>query len=33
MATDMTKPFLSSRDDAVFRMLFGDARDTSILTA
>ncbi|MDR0716774.1 MAG: Rpn family recombination-promoting nuclease/putative transposase [Azoarcus sp.] len=27
----MTKPFLSPRNDAVFKMLFGDARDTSLL--
>ena len=29
----MTKPFLSPRNDAVFKMLFGDAQDTSLLTA
>jgi hypothetical protein len=29
----MHKPFLSPRNDLVFRLLFGDARDTSILTA
>jgi predicted transposase/invertase (TIGR01784 family) len=28
----MTRPFLSPRNDAVFKMLFGDARDTSLLT-
>ena len=28
----MHKPFLSPRNDLVFRLLFGDARDTSILT-
>jgi predicted transposase/invertase (TIGR01784 family) len=28
----MKKPFLSPRNDAVFKMLFGDARDTSLLT-
>jgi predicted transposase/invertase (TIGR01784 family) len=29
----MRKPFLSPRNDLVFKLLFGDARDTSILTA
>jgi predicted transposase/invertase (TIGR01784 family) len=28
----MKKPFLSPRNDAVFKMLFGDAQDTSLLT-
>jgi predicted transposase/invertase (TIGR01784 family) len=29
----MKKPFLSPRNDAVFKMLFGDTQDTSLLTA
>jgi predicted transposase/invertase (TIGR01784 family) len=28
----MLKPFLSPRNDVVFKLLFGDARDTSLLT-
>jgi predicted transposase/invertase (TIGR01784 family) len=29
----MRKPFLSPRNDVIFKMLFGDGRDTDILTA